>query len=132
MLSENFREQYCDRSTRQLPARAEFSAHTPENVQLNLGAESILAFDVLGARPFRPFADVEADGLSLSQPIERVARTCGTMEIFGTRSAPMNPNPLSLTSRLIVPLMRAMSVLAVVRRQHRQQQKAHALPGPAC
>ena len=65
--------------------------------------------DMLGARPLRPLALFERHGLPFAEVVEADALARGLMEEVSLPSwAATKPNPLSVTSRLIVPLVAAI------------------------
>ena len=66
-------------------------------------------FDVFGSRPFRPLTSLEGHGLALTKIVEPGTSARRVVEEVSFPSlARMNPNPLSLTRRLIVPFIGAM------------------------
>ena len=73
------------------------------------GAGALTDLDVFRPRSLRALTALESHGLSLPEIVEAGTRTRGVVEEVSFPSlARMNPKPLSLTSRLIVPFIGAM------------------------
>ena len=68
-------------------------------------------FHVLASRPLRALSTFERDGLTFAKVVEaRLFARRIVEEVSLPSLARMNPNPLSLTSLLIVPFMGAMEI----------------------